>query len=625
MRKLALGLLLLATSQVYSQSRIIGGNEVAIEDVPWQVALIDAEGYQFCGGSIIDSHWVLTAAHCVEGATPEEMGIAYGMELLTDDNRKELGVEAIILHSSYDPQTSENDIALIRVSNAFEFSAKAQIIPIVTKSMAEAGLTDHGDTARISGWGLMQADAWDATDTLQMVETQIVSNEEANASHRYDGAITPDMLAAGDLNDGGEDACQGDSGGPLAVYDQSDDTWKLAGVVSWGEGCADTDKPGLYARVSHFESWINARMNGGPIANFDLSAQRIFVGDTLIAMNRSSLNPTAYKWTFHGASPSASELENPRVVYSQTGFFDVELIVINSKGSDTIIKQHAIEVLALNVCDSTFNMTNNDNSGMVLEAFSTGWDDDEGYITGNNTWGPLGIFESFETTNERSISGVNISFAKAVYGDENSSVEIALFEELGAEPLISKKVKIKDIAADIINGNWTTVDFGGAIDAGTSFYAGVLLSYKPGDTVAVFAKNNTTDHALSFYGEWDGAGDWYTFEDDYGYSRSLAVEVVACKLTTDSMQNINGTIGINELSLTGVSLYPNPLKGNIINIEGLDHFDQINIFGLDGQLISNHPINSNQVIIDRSKLNNGVYFIEIKDGQKVNRQKLILN
>jgi len=112
------------------------------------------------------------------------MGIAYGMELLTDDNRKELGVEAIILHSSYDPQTSENDIALIRVSNAFEFSAKAQIIPIVTKSMAEAGLTDHGDTARISGWGLMQADAWDATDTLQMVETQIVSNEEANASHR---------------------------------------------------------------------------------------------------------------------------------------------------------------------------------------------------------------------------------------------------------------------------------------------------------------------------------------------------------------------------------------------------------------------------------------------------------
>jgi len=366
-------------------------------------------------------------------------------------------------------------------------------------------------------------------------------------------------------------------------------------------------------------------MNGGPIANFDLSAQRIFVGDTLIAMNRSGLNPTAYKWTFHGASPSTSELENPRVVYSQTGFFDVELIVINSKGSDTIIKQHAIEVLALNVCDSTFNMTNNDKSGMVLEAFSTGWDDDEGYITGNNSWEPLGIFESFETTNERSISGVNISFAKAVYGDENSSVEIALFEELGAEPLISKKVNIKDIAADISNGNWTTLDFGGAIDAGTSFYAGVLLSYKPGDTVAVFAKNNTTDHALSFYGEWDGAGDWYTFEDDYGYSRSLAVEVVTCKLTTDSMQNINGTIGINELSLTGVSLYPNPLKGNIINIEGLDHFDQINIFGLDGQLISNHTINSNQVIIDRSKLNNGVYFIEIKDGQKVNRQKLILN
>ena len=72
------------------------------------------------------------------------------------------------------------------------------------------------------------------------------------------GDVTENMLCAG-VSDYTQDACQGDSGGPLVVSD-ADDNWYLAGVVSWGDGCASEGSPGVYARVSQYEDWITTNM-----------------------------------------------------------------------------------------------------------------------------------------------------------------------------------------------------------------------------------------------------------------------------------------------------------------------------------------------------------------------------
>jgi len=89
----------------------------------------------------------------------------------------------------------------------------------------------------------------------------ILGEDTCNQENWYDGKITDNMLCAG-YHEGGRDSCQGDSGGPLVCY--TDDHWVLYGVVSWGYGCAGEEKPGLYARVSNFATWIEQTISKYP-------------------------------------------------------------------------------------------------------------------------------------------------------------------------------------------------------------------------------------------------------------------------------------------------------------------------------------------------------------------------
>ena len=95
-------------------------------------------------------------------------------------------------------------------------------------------------------------------ETLKYVRVPAISNTACNSD--YGGSITDAMICAGYPGVGGKDACQGDSGGPFICNDGGKAV--LAGVVSWGYGCADAAYPGVYARTTHVLDWIKSQMVG---------------------------------------------------------------------------------------------------------------------------------------------------------------------------------------------------------------------------------------------------------------------------------------------------------------------------------------------------------------------------
>jgi hypothetical protein len=134
-------------------------------------------------------------------------------------------------------------------------------IAIADAEAVALGLTDPGVVSTVSGWGAL-SEGGPSPDDLQAVEVPIISNEDAQAAYP-EVTITEDQLAAGLLDEGGKDSCQGDSGGPLIVPDAEGTGFLLAGIVSWGFGCARPDAPGMYGRVSSFADFINEVLGGG--------------------------------------------------------------------------------------------------------------------------------------------------------------------------------------------------------------------------------------------------------------------------------------------------------------------------------------------------------------------------
>jgi hypothetical protein len=227
---------------------IVGGVETSEGDWPWLVSLQNESGHQ-CGASLVAPDAVITAAHCVYGSAPADLTAVIGRHDLRTDSGEQHRVDQIVIHPNYDPYEYDYDIAVLLLRSGAVSPTLAYLHPDQT------ALTDPGRDATILGWGALR-EIGDIVDQLRQVTVPIVSNDVANLPISYDGQITANMLAAG-LAEGGKDTCYGDSGGPLVVQD-GDGHYYLAGVVSWGEGCARPNKYGINARVTAFASWIDS-------------------------------------------------------------------------------------------------------------------------------------------------------------------------------------------------------------------------------------------------------------------------------------------------------------------------------------------------------------------------------
>jgi len=231
-------------------NRIVGGQETEEHEYPWQVGLVRRDEHiPWCGGTLISSTHVLTAAHCTEGSAASSIRVLLGEHNIADSVYNRVDVAEIINHPNYNSQTLDNDYAILRLANPIDFTI--EVSPACLP--ADLSATYAGVLAIVTGWGTLSSGG-SRPSTLQEVEVTVTTNVECNSA--YD-SITSNMVCAADS---GKDSCQGDSGGPLIAPENGRQA--LIGVVSWGIGCASDRFPGVYARVTEKMSWILANTAG---------------------------------------------------------------------------------------------------------------------------------------------------------------------------------------------------------------------------------------------------------------------------------------------------------------------------------------------------------------------------
>uniref|UniRef100_A0A4X1SHW1 Coagulation factor IX n=2 Tax=Sus scrofa TaxID=9823 RepID=A0A4X1SHW1_PIG len=232
--------------------RIVGGENAKPGQFPWQVLLngkIDA----FCGGSIINEKWVVTAAHCIEpGVKITVVAGEYNTEE-TEPTEQRRNVIRAIPHHSYNATVNKysHDIALLELDEPLTLNSYVTPICIADKEYTNIFL--KFGSGYVSGWGRVFNRGRSAT-ILQYLKVPLVDRATCLRSTKF--TIYSNMFCAG-FHEGGKDSCQGDSGGPHVT--EVEGTSFLTGIISWGEECAVKGKYGIYTKVSRYVNWIKEK------------------------------------------------------------------------------------------------------------------------------------------------------------------------------------------------------------------------------------------------------------------------------------------------------------------------------------------------------------------------------
>lgn len=232
------------------EARIIGGEPANPAAWPWMSGLVEKNttptNQVFCGASLIAKNWVLTAAHCVIDEDISTFDIIINKSQLASSGGERLTAERIIMHPQYDDFTLENDLALIKLATPSNNAPIKILSPFTTQ--------DYGGKPAIAlGWGTLSATSDVYPSELHQVDLPIIGTARCGAAM---GDITNDMLCAGE-GLGKKDTCFGDSGGPLIIFDTESNSWRQAGITSWGFDCAEPGFFGVYTRLKNYAEFIS--------------------------------------------------------------------------------------------------------------------------------------------------------------------------------------------------------------------------------------------------------------------------------------------------------------------------------------------------------------------------------
>ncbi|XP_055594257.1 serine proteinase stubble-like isoform X4 [Uranotaenia lowii] len=245
--------------RMFPEPRIVGGTKASFGRWPWQISLRQWRTSTYlhkCGAALLNENWAITAAHCVDNVPPSDLLLRLGeYDLALEEEPygyQERRVQIVASHPQFDPRTFEYDLALLRFYEPVVF--QPNIIPVCVPENDENFI---GRTAFVTGWGRLYEDG-PLPSVLQEVTVPVIENKICEAMYRSAGYIEhiPHIFICAGWKKGGYDSCEGDSGGPMVIQ-RGDKRFQLAGVISWGIGCAEANQPGVYTRISEFRDWIN--------------------------------------------------------------------------------------------------------------------------------------------------------------------------------------------------------------------------------------------------------------------------------------------------------------------------------------------------------------------------------
>jgi len=244
------------------ETRIVGGHEAIPYSWPWQVEMCTTSGSVQqcslrCGATLIDQQWVMCAAHCVYGLTnrPQQFRLklgTYSYNSVNEPGEIISNVSRIIIHPQYQrPLEFSHDMSLLQLAQPVQFTDHIQ--PVCVPKNVD-NLLVEGTPCFVTGWGAT-SEGGPVSNHLQQVIVPFLTPE--HCMQEYPNMIDDTMVCAGRA---GVDSCQGDSGGPLVTKHNDTGRWYQAGIVSWGQGCAEDGFAGVYGRTSSMCDFIKANV-----------------------------------------------------------------------------------------------------------------------------------------------------------------------------------------------------------------------------------------------------------------------------------------------------------------------------------------------------------------------------